>query len=148
MWSPRNAAAFAEKFSVHAASSAEDAVRGADVVVVASGSQTPVLRGEWLSPGVHINAVGATRPTWRELDDAVIRRAKLYVDSREAASQESGDVIAAQGTFFELGEVLGGLRPGRENDDDITLFKSVGVAVEDIASAALVWRLATAGESV
>ncbi len=148
VWSPRNAAAFAEKFGVHAASSAEDAVCGADVVVVASGSRTPVLRGEWLSPGAHINAVGATRPTWRELDDAVIRRAKLYVDSREAASQESGDVIAAQGTFFELGEVIGGIRPGRENDEEITLFKSVGVAVEDIASAALVWRLATAGESV
>ena len=147
VWSPRHSDAFAEKFGVHAAASAEDAVRGADVVVVASGSQTPVLRGEWLSPGAHVNAVGATRPTWRELDDAVIRRAKLYVDSREAASQESGDVIAAQGTFSELGEVLGGLRPGREDDKEITLFKSVGVAVEDIASAALVWRLATAGES-
>ena len=149
VWSPRNSAAFAEKFGVHAASSAEDAVRGADVVVVASGSQTPVLRGEWLSPGVHINAVGATRPTWRELDDAVIRRAKLYVDSREAASQESGDVRAAHGSYSEIGEVLGGLRPGRENDDEVTLFKSVGVAVEDIASAALVWKLANApGENV
>ena len=149
VWSPRNSAAFAEKFGVHAASSAEDAVRGADVVVVASGSQTPVLCGEWLSPGVHINAVGATRPTWRELDDAVIRRAKLYVDSREAASQESGDVRAAHGSYSEIGEVLGGLRPGRESDDEVTLFKSVGVAVEDIASAALVWKLANAvGEHV
>jgi len=149
VWSPRNAAAFAEKFNVRAASSAEDAVRGADVVVVASGSQTPVLHGEWLSPGAHVNAVGATRPTWRELDDTVIRRAKLYVDSREAASQESGDVRAAQGSYSEIGEVLGGLRPGRENDKEITLFKSVGVAVEDIASAALVWKLAIeTGEGV
>jgi ornithine cyclodeaminase/alanine dehydrogenase-like protein (mu-crystallin family) len=144
VWSPRNAAAFAERFEVRLARSAEDAVRGADVVVVATTSRTPVLSGEWLSPGVHVNAVGAPRPGWRELDDNVLRRAKLYVESREAASRESGDVIAAGDIFAELGEVIGGARPGRQSAEEVTLFKSVGVAVEDIASAELVYREAQA----
>lgn len=144
VWSPRNAAAFAKEFGVTAAGTAEEAVRGADIIVVASGSKTPVLNGEWLSPGAHVNAVGATRHDWRELDDAVLQRAKLYVDSRDAASQESGDVKASRGIFAEIGEVVGGKRPGRESNDEITLFKSVGVAVEDIASAALVWNRANA----
>jgi ornithine cyclodeaminase/alanine dehydrogenase-like protein (mu-crystallin family) len=146
VWSPRNAAAFAERFEVRLARSAEDAVRGADVVVVATTSRTPVLSGEWLSPGVHVNAVGAPRPGWRELDDNVLRQAKLYVESREAASRESGDVIAAGDIFAELGEVIGGARPGRQSAEEITLFKSVGVAVEDIASAELVYREAQAAE--
>jgi ornithine cyclodeaminase/alanine dehydrogenase-like protein (mu-crystallin family) len=146
VWSPRNAAAFAERFGVRLARSAEDAVRGADVVVVATTSRTPVLSGEWLSPGVHVNAVGAPRPGWRELDDNVLRQAKLYVESREAASRESGDVIAAGDIFAELGEVIGGARPGRQSAEEITLFKSVGVAVEDIASAELVYREAQAAE--
>ena len=144
VWSPRNAAAFAERFGVRLARSAEDAVRGADVVVVATTSRTPVLSGEWLSPGVHVNAVGAPRPGWRELDDTVLRQAKLYVESREAASRESGDVIAAGDIFAEIGEVIGGARPGRQSAAEITLFKSVGVAVEDIASAELVYREAQA----
>ena len=144
VWSPRNAAAFAERFEVRLARSAEDAVRGADVVVVATTSRTPALSGEWLSPGVHVNAVGAPRPGWRELDDNVLRQAKLYVESREAASRESGDVIAAGGIFAELGEVIDGARPGRQSAGEITLFKSVGVAVEDIASAELVYREAQA----
>jgi len=146
VWSPRNAAAFAERFEVRLARSAEDAVRGADVVVVATTSRTPVLSGEWLSPGVHVNAVGAPRPGWRELDDNVLRQAKLYVESREAASRESGDVIAAGDIFAELGEVIGGARPRRQSAEEITLFKSVGVAVEDIASAELVYREARAAE--
>jgi alanine dehydrogenase len=144
VWSPRNASTFAHKFGVQLARSAEDAVRGADVVVVATTSRTPVLSGEWLSPGVHINAVGAARPDWRELDDAVLRTAKLYVESREAASRESGDVKAAGGLFAEIGEVINGTKPGRQSADEVTLFKSVGVAVEDIASADLVYRQATA----
>ncbi|MGH8698661.1 MAG: ornithine cyclodeaminase family protein [Burkholderiales bacterium] len=144
VWSPRNAGAFAQRFGVRLARSAEDAVRGADVVVVATTSRTPALSGEWLSPGAHINAVGAPRPGWRELDDEVLRRSKLYVESREAASRESGDVIAAGAIFAELGEVIGGARPGRQSAAEITLFKSVGVAVADIASAALVYREARA----
>jgi alanine dehydrogenase len=148
VWSPHNAAAFAQEHGVRAAASAEDAVRGADVVVVATTSGKPVLSGRWLSPGVHVNAVGAPRPDWRELDDEVLARCRLYVESREAASRESGDVIAAGSIFAEIGEVITGTHPGRQRADDITLFKSVGVAVEDIASAGLVYRqLAAADES-
>jgi ornithine cyclodeaminase/alanine dehydrogenase-like protein (mu-crystallin family) len=140
VWSPQHAAQFAQRFEVTATDSAEEAVRGADVVVVATSATTPLLRGEWLSPGTHINAVGATRPNWRELDDEVLRRARLYVESREAAGKESGDVIAAGNIFAELGEVLAGTKVGRQSEDEITLYKSVGVAVEDVASASLVYR--------
>jgi alanine dehydrogenase len=139
VWSPRNARAFADRHRVRAAASAEEAVRGADVVVVATTSMTPVLKGQWLSPGAHVNAVGAPRPTWRELDDDALARARIYVESREAASRESGDVIAAGSVFAEIGEVVAGERPGRESETEITLFKSVGVAVEDIATAHLVY---------
>ena len=144
VWSPRSAGAFADRFGIGLARSAEDAVRGADVVVVATTSRTPVLLGEWLSPGTHINAVGAARPGWRELDDAALRKAKLYVESREAASRESGDVVAAGTVFGEVGEVLNGSLPGRESDAEVTLFKSVGVAVEDLASAGLVYQASLA----
>ena len=142
VWSPRNAAAFAKQFGIRAAASAEEAVRGADVVVVATTSQTPVLPGAWLAPGAHINAVGAPRPTWRELDDDALRKAKLYVESREAATHESGDVIASGRIFAEIGEVVLGTRPGRQSADEITLYKSVGVAVQDVVSADLVYRKA------
>ncbi len=140
VWSPSNARRFAQEFNVHAARSAEEAVRGADVIVVATSAITPVLRGEWLAPGVHINAVGATRPNWRELDDEVLRRSTIYVESREPALKESGDVIAAGKDLIEIGEVIAGKQGGRKSNDQITLFKSVGVAVEDIATAELVLK--------
>jgi ornithine cyclodeaminase/alanine dehydrogenase-like protein (mu-crystallin family) len=140
VWSPRRAAEFARHHEVQLARSAEEAVRGADVVVVATSSRTPVLNGKWLSAGAHINAVGAPRPDWRELDDAALLQSKLFVESRQAAGIESGDVIACGRIFAEIGEVIGGTRPGRESADEMTLFKSVGVAVEDVASAALVYR--------
>ena len=140
VWSPRRAAAFAEEHGVDAAASAEEAVRGADVVVTATTSPTPVLSGEWLSPGAHINAVGAPRPDWRELDDEVLRRAKVYVDSREAAMKESGDVIAAREVLAEIGEVISGAEQGRRSAEEVTLFKSLGLAVEDVATAELVYR--------
>jgi len=142
VWSPRRARAFAEEHGVRAVASAKEAVRGADVVVTATTSQTPVLFGEWLSPGVHINAVGAPRPDWRELDDEVLRRARIYVDSREAALKESGDVIAAGEVFAEVGEVVSGAKPGRQSAEEVTLFKSLGLAVEDVATAELVHRKA------
>ena len=140
VWSPRHAADFAREFDVRATTRPEDAVAGADVIVTATTSKTPVLCGEWLSPGVHINAVGAPRPDWRELDDAVLRRARLYVDSREAAEKESGDVRAAGELVAELGEVAAGTKPGRRSADEITVFKSLGLAVEDVVSADLVYR--------
>jgi len=140
VWSPRNAGSFAREFKVRAATSAEEAARGADVIVVATAATTPVLCGEWLAPGAHINAVGATRPNWRELDDDVLRRATIYVESREAALKESGDVIAAGKEPIEIGEVIAGKQRGRTSADEITLFKSVGVAAEDVVTADLVYQ--------
>jgi len=147
VWSPRNAKEFARKFGISAAASAEEAVRGADVIVVATSATKPVLRGEWLSPGAHVNAVGATRPDWRELDDEVLRKARIYVELREAATKESGDIIAAGKIFAELGEVVARSKPGRQSDDETTLYKSVGVAIEDVRSADLVYRRALAAGS-
>jgi ornithine cyclodeaminase/alanine dehydrogenase-like protein (mu-crystallin family) len=142
VWSPRHANEFAKKFGILAATTAEEAVRGADTIVVATSATTPILRGNWLSPGAHINAVGATRPSWRELDNEVLHRSRIYVESFEAASKESGDIIAAGKELIELGEVIAGSKPGRASEDEITLYKSVGVAVEDIVAAQLVYRQA------
>ena len=138
VWSPRHAPAFARQHGVQAVATAADAVRGADVVVVATSATTPVLEGRWLSPGTHVNAVGATRPEWRELDDDLVTRSRVFVDSREAALRESGDVIAARSEVTEIGAVVAGVAPGRRDAREITLFKSVGVGVEDVAAAALV----------
>jgi len=140
VWSPRNAAAFAQRHGVKAAASAQEAVRDADVVVVAASATTPILQGRWLSPGTHVNAIGATRPEWRELDDDLVTTARVFVDSREAALRESGDVIAAKSEVTEIGAVVAGAAAGRRSKEEITLFKSVGVAVEDVAAAALVLR--------
>lgn len=144
VWSPRHATEFAREFGILVANSAEEAVRGADVIVVATTSTTPVLTGTWISSGAHINAVGATRPDWRELDDETLRLSRLYVDSREAAAAESGDVIAAgvEQITGEIGEIVNDPTRGRQNPDEITLFKSVGLAVEDVMTADLVYRKA------
>jgi ornithine cyclodeaminase/alanine dehydrogenase-like protein (mu-crystallin family) len=138
VWSPRNASAFAERHGVKAVATVADAVRGADVVVVATSATSPVLQGQWLSPGTHVNAVGATRHAWRELDDDLVTTARVFVDSREAALRESGDVAAAGSEVTEIGAVVSGADPGRRTPSEITLFKSVGVAVEDVTAAALV----------
>jgi len=140
VWSPRNAPVFAQQHGVKAVASAADAVRGADVVVVAASATTPILQGRWLSPGTHVNAIGATRPEWRELDDDLVTTARVFVDSREAALRESGDVIAARSEVTEIGAVVAGRDPGRRSAEELTLFKSVGGAVEDMAAAALVLR--------
>src|SRR6478609_523897 len=95
---------------------------------------------ERFAPGAHINAVGATRPNWRELDDEILQRATIYVESREAALKESGDVIAAGKAIVEIGEVIAGQQSARRSADEITLFKSVGVAAEDVAAADLVYQ--------
>ncbi len=138
VWSrtPGHAKRFAEDIGAKA-TSAEDAVRGADVVVTATSAMEPVLKGRWLKPGAHVNAIGAPRPTWRELDDAAMSKV-VVVDSREAVSKESGDVILSKAVIHaELGEVLA----ATESIDpaETTIFKSVGLAVEDIASAKLVY---------
>jgi ornithine cyclodeaminase/alanine dehydrogenase-like protein (mu-crystallin family) len=139
VWSPtcEHAERFAKEIGATAMSS-EDAVRGADVVVTATNSKTPVLKGVWLKPGCHINAVGACRPDWHELDDEAMSNV-VFVDSREGAMKESGDVILSGAKIYaELGEALSGKVPSRANET--TIFKSLGMAVEDIAAAMLVYR--------
>lgn len=117
---------------------AQSAVRGADVVVVATSSSTPVLLGQWLKPGAHVNAVGANHPQWRELDDAAMANV-LLVDSREAVLKESGDVIGSKAPIAaEIGEIFGGTVPAPPREIT-TVFKSVGLAVEDLAAATLVY---------
>ena len=144
VWSPtfEHARQFAEEISGTAVS-AEQAVRDADVIVTVTSSRTPVLKGAWLKSGCHVNAIGACRPDWRELDDEAMQNNVVFVDSREGAMKESGDVILSRAKIYaELGEVLGGKVPARENET--TIFKSLGMAVEDIAAATLVYRAATA----
>ena len=141
VWSPtkEHADQFASEISA-TAMSAEKAVRGADVVVTVTNSKEPVLQGSWLKPGCHVNAVGACRPDWRELDDEVMANA-IVVDSREAALKESGDVILSGAKIYaELGEALTGKITTRTNET--TIFKSLGMAVEDITVATLVYRSA------
>jgi len=144
VWSPHRAAAFAAAHGVTATATAEAAIRGADVIVVATDSAVPVLDGSWLAEGAHLNAVGACRPDWRELDDATLQRARLVVDSRAAALVESGDVRAAPGIAAELGEVIANPELGRTDPRQVTLFKSLGLAVEDVVAADLVYRAALA----
>lgn len=144
VWSPRHGQRFAEEFGITAAGSPQEAVEGADVIVTVTTSPTPIVEGTRVSPGTHINAVGGPRPEWRELDDEVLRRSTLYVDSREAAAVESGDVIAAGADRIagEIGQVVNSEVPGRTSPEEITVFKSLGLAVEDVVTADLVYRKA------
>ncbi|KAM7147846.1 ketimine reductase mu-crystallin [Molossus nigricans] len=134
----------AEKFAatvqgeVQVCSSAQEAVTGADVIITVTMATEPILFGDWVKPGAHINAVGASRPDWRELDDKLMEQALLYVDSREAALKESGDVLLSGAEIFaELGEVVKGVKPA--HCDRTTVFKSLGMAVEDTVAAKLVY---------
>jgi len=127
-----------------AASSAQDAVRDADVVVLATSAREPVIRRDWLVPGAHVNAVGASIPSARELDTETVADSALYCDSRESLRNEAGEYLLAleEGAITgenhvrgELGEVLAGIVPGRRSDDELTVFRSLGLAVEDLAAA-------------
>jgi len=143
VWSrtPEHAAEFARRRGA-VAMEAEAAVRGADVIVVATSSQEPVLRGAWLKEGAHVNAIGANRPAWRELDDDAMHHV-LVVDSRAAVLQESGDVILSGATIYaEIGEIFAGTKPACAAET--TIFKSVGLATEDLAAARLVYAAHTA----
>jgi ornithine cyclodeaminase/alanine dehydrogenase-like protein (mu-crystallin family) len=126
------------------ASSAEEALRGADVVVAVTNSRDPVLRREWLGPGAHVNAVGASSPQARELDTATVAASALFCDSRESLRHEAGEfqlaiaeglIAGGQHVRAELGEVLAGTAPGRRDDGELTLFRSLGLAIEDLAAA-------------
>lgn len=131
------------KLDVAVVDSGRDAVQNIDIVCATTSSTEPVLLGEWLTPGTHINAVGASQRHAREVDSAVVVKSKLYADRRESALKEPGDIIVplengeitADHIVGEVGEVLIGKVPGRQNDTDITLFKSLGLAIEDLASA-------------
>ena len=137
---------------VWACPSAAEAVAGAGIVVTATSSATPVLDGQWLAPGTHVNAVGACLPATRELDTTAMAAGVLFADSRESLLAESGDyLIAAKDSAVgpdhvraELGEVLAGRAQGRINDTEITIFESLGLAVEDLAAAACAYERAVA----
>jgi thiomorpholine-carboxylate dehydrogenase len=140
VWSrtPEHARRFAQEHGARA-TDAEAAVRGADVVVTATNAREPILKGAWLKPGVLVNAVGSPRPTWRELDDEAMANV-LVVDSRAAVLEESGDVILSGASIHaEAGELFGGSKPAPPAGA-ITVFKSVGLAIEDIAAARLVYE--------
>jgi len=152
-WSPTEANL--RKFAaahpqVRMAASAEAAVRGADVVVIATSSVVPVVRSEWVADGACVISVGACRPAQREMDPKLLARARLIADSRAAALTESGDVVMAiaEGYFgpehvaAEIGAVVGGAAAGRTSEAQVTVYKPLGIAVEDVAAAQLVYARA------
>jgi alanine dehydrogenase len=143
VWSPNRdrLQQFAVETGAQAMQSAEAVVRGADVVVAVTASPTPVIQSEWVGDGAHVIAVGACLPTHRELDPVLVQRSRLVVDSRAAALKEAGDVMMGisegRWTAAHIAAELGEL-PTRQNDHEITVFKSLGLAVEDIFAAHLV----------
>jgi alanine dehydrogenase len=136
--------------SVRAAGSPAEAVAGSEIIVLATSAVDPVVRSGWIDDGTHLISVGACRPTEREVDPVLLARARLFVDSREAALKESGDVVigiaegylGASHIAGELGEVLLGRVPGRSSADEVTVFKGLGLAVEDVTAAELAYRRA------
>ena len=134
------------------APSPDAALFGADVVCTTTAATEPVVERRWLARGAHVNAVGACIPTARELDTETMAHASLFVDRRESALNEAGDYVIAAGegaigpehVKAELGQVLAGLHPGREHEDELTVFESLGIAVEDLAAAELLVQRARA----
>jgi len=123
----------------------EEAVRAADVICTVTHSSEPFVRGEWLKPAVHINAVGAVGLTARELDVAAVQGAAIVVEHRESAQRESAEIVGSSASIYaELGEILAGVKPRPQANK--TIYKSLGVAVEDISAARMVWRRALALE--
>jgi len=154
--SPERARAFADRardrlgIEIEIAATPAEAVRGTDIVCTVTSSAEPVLRGADLAPGVHVNAVGACVPAMRELDAAAVARSRIFVDRLESAMNESGDLllaleegaIAETPVVAELGDVLLGEAEGRTGDDDVTLFESLGIGIEDLAAAHHVYERA------
>jgi alanine dehydrogenase len=159
VWSPNenSRAAFAREMQpatsapIVSAASAREAVDGADIVVLATSAREPVVLGDWIAAGTHICAVGACRPDQREMDSALVARGRLVVDSRTGATSEAGDLIIpmnegvcdASHLAGELGEIVAGRVEGRLSADAVTIFKSLGMAVEDVAAAHLAFRKAS-----
>ncbi|MDB4917998.1 MAG: Delta(1)-pyrroline-2-carboxylate reductase [Gemmatimonadetes bacterium] len=158
VWSrnPENARAFAAAASerigstVEAVSHARDAVSGADIICTTTSSREPVLHGDWIANGAHINAVGSSTASARELDSAAVARARLFVDRRESTLNEAGDFLIPKNEGIiddahilgEIGELLLTASEGRLSANDVTLFKSLGLAVEDVAAAQHVYHQA------
>lgn len=158
VWSrtPENACRFAEAQSarhgieVTATDSAHEAVDGADIICTVTSAREPVLEGAWIAPGAHINAVGASTPAFRELDSAAVESSRVVVDRRESALNEAADILVPvqdgrineDHILAELGDVLAGGIRIRTSDDDITLFRSLGLAIEDLAAAHHVYKVA------
>ena len=135
-------------FPLGAAASAEEALRGADVVVTATAAREPIVSRDWLAPGTHVNAVGSSISSTRELDTETMETAALFADARESMVNESGDYLMAglgpEHIRAELGEVLIGAQDGRRSDGELTVFKSLGLGVEDLAAAEHVYARAQA----
>ncbi len=158
VWSPTAAhrEAFAGEMSerlgapIRAAASADDAARGAGLIALTTASVAPVLSSAAVADGAHVCAVGSCRPDQREMDGALVARARVFVDSREAALHEAGDLVIPIGERLfgpdhiaaELGDVAAGRAPGRTSPAQVTIFKSLGLAVEDVAAAALIYQRA------
>ena len=140
---------------VEEVATAEEAVRGADVVVTATAAREPIVAREWLADGAHVNAVGSSIPTTRELDTATMAAAALFVDRRESTLNEAGDYLFAlrdgaigpDSIRAEIGELLIGTADGRRSDSELTVFKSLGLAVEDLAAAEHVFQRAEAEDA-
>ncbi len=140
----------AMKIAIEVAASAEDAVRDVDLLVTGSTAREPIVKSDWLKAGVHINAVGSHRPDYREIDGATMARAKVVVDSRAAIMAECGDILLAikenliseNHIHGEIGEVLAGTKAGMSSASEVTLYKSVGIAIQDVATAHLVYQKA------
>jgi alanine dehydrogenase len=145
---------YSERFGlpIEIAANEEAVCRAADILVLATTAAEPIIRREWLKPGVHINAVGSHSPGARELDSETVAASRIVVDSREANLKESGDLlipmnegkIGPAAFDDEIGEVAVGKKPGRRSPDEITIYKSVGIAIEDVATANLVLQRARA----
>jgi ornithine cyclodeaminase len=129
-------------------------VVGADLICTTTTATEPVVLGRWVSPGAHVNAVGAYTPTTRELDSELVVKARLYADRRESLLGEAGEFLIPKGEGLigddhivgEIGEVLTGRAPARTSPDEVTLFKSLGIAIEDLAAAHRVYEIARARE--
>lgn len=138
-------------FPITAVETNEEAVRSADLIVTATSSQEPVINRDWISAGAHVNAIGTHSPSSREIDSATMAAAKIFVDRRESAINEAGDyllaandgVINADSIVAEIGELLIGKKTGRNSADEITLFKSLGLAIEDVACAEYLYQKAS-----
>jgi ornithine cyclodeaminase/alanine dehydrogenase-like protein (mu-crystallin family) len=150
-----SASAFAERESrrtglpVEAVATAEEAVTGADLICTTTTSAEPVVLGSWVSPGAHVNAVGAYNPSTRELDSELVAKARLYADRRESMLSEAGEFLIPKGEGLfgdehivgEIGELLTGKLEGRRSPEEVTLFKSLGIAIEDLASAHRIYEI-------